>query len=403
MNQFSSGNEARINSNEKSSHWILVIIGAVFLLISIPILFAIPGEMARGEHGVLFTLVFPLAGLGMCFGGWKMRQKYLFFGATPLTPSPNVGQVGGQMGGRIELLQPWGKRSLTIQISCIHTYTSGGGKNSTTHHDIIWQKKTHPVDKSSAKGSVLEFCFDVPADLPVTGKRMSKGKIHWEVMVEGVINKVEFKRHWKMPTEAGSAQSSIIIPDIHKEATQSAMREKAEASVAQQIQTETTADGLDIVSEQGRNKSMSLFMTLFGAIFTGAGVFLFYQAIQGELMLWLMAPIFFTIGFSILAFGIFLIGRKLECKIIEDTVYVRRSLFGKIIYTREGQLNSADQLILKSTMSSQQGSKKTEYMALYATVTDVSDKPRKLKLVEGIEGRGAGEAMERKVSGLLNS
>ena len=403
MNQISAGNEISINSNEKSSHWILVIIGAVFLLVSIPILFAIPDEISRGKHGVLFTLVFPLAGLGMCFGGWKMRQKYLFFGATPLTPSPTIGQVGGQMGGRIELRQPWAKRSITIQLSCIHTYSSGGGKNSTTHHDIIWQKKTHPVDKSSARGSILEFCFDVPADLPVTGKRMSKGKIHWEVMVEGVINKTEFKRHWKMPTEAGSTQSSIIIPDSHKEATHHAMREKAEASVAQQIQTEATTDGLDIVSEQGRNKSMSYFMTLFGAIFTGAGVFLFHQAVQGELMLWLMAPIFFTIGFSILAFGIFLIGRKLECKIIGETVFVRRSFFGRVIYTREGLLSSADQLILKSTMSSQQGSKKTEYMALYAKVIGSDGKSKKLKLVEGIEGRGAGEAMERKVSGLLNA
>ncbi len=122
MNQVSTS----INSNEKSSHWILVIIGAVFSLISIPVWFALPSEIARGEHGVLFTLLFPLAGLGMCFGGWKIRQKFLFFGATPLYPSPSIGQVGGQMGGRIELLQPWSKRSLIIQLSCIHTYSSGG-------------------------------------------------------------------------------------------------------------------------------------------------------------------------------------------------------------------------------------------------------------------------------------
>ena len=402
MSRIISNNAHIINSNEKSSHWILIIIGAIFSLVSIPILLAIPGEVARGEHGILFTLVFPLAGLAMCVGGWKVRLKYLFFGATPLSPSPAIGQVGGQIGGHIDIPQPWAKRSLIIQLSCIHTYSSGRGKNSSTHHDIIWQNTTHPVDKSSAKGSLLEFCFDVPAELPVTGKRMGKGTIHWEVMVEGLINHVVFKRHWKIPTETGTAQSSIVISDRHKEATQHAMREKADASIAQQIQTETTASGLDMVSEQGRNKSMSAVMTLFGSIFSGAGVFLFYQAIQGELMLWLMAPVFFAIGLGILLFGVFLMGRKLECKIIEDTVYVRRSLFGKIIYKRQGQLNSADQLILKSTMSSQQGSKKTEYMALYAKVTDLNGKLRKLKLVEGIEGREAGESMQRKVAEILS-
>lgn len=401
MSQHLPGNKFCINSNEKSSHWILVIIGAVFLLVSIPILIAIPDEVSKGKLGVLFTLIFPIAGLGMCFGSWKSHKKYAFFGPTPLMPSPSIGQSGGQVGGRIELLQPWGKRSLVIQLSCIHTYSSGAGKNSTTHHDIIWQEKTHPVDKSCAKGSLLEFCFDVPANLPTTKKQMSRGKIHWEVMVEGLVSNVAFKRHWKIPVEGGNAQSNIVIPNSHKEATHNAMRRQAELSVAEQIQTEATINGLDIVSEQGRNKSMSYIMTLFGSIFTGTGIFLFYQAIQGELMLWLMAPLFFSIGFSILLFGIFLIGRKLECKIIGDTVYVRRSLFGRILYSREGLLTSADQLKLKSTMSSQQGSKKTEYMALYATVIDMTGKPKKLKLVEGIEGRDAGEAMERKIAAIL--
>jgi len=393
--------KTNINSNEKSSHWILVIIGIVFIIFSVPSFFAIPEEIGRSNPEILLVLIFPLVGLGMCFGGWKMRQKFLFFGLTPLTPLPTIGQVGGQIGGRIALRQPWKKRSLTIYLSCIHTYTTGSGKNSTTHNDILWQQATHPIDKPSGEGSVLEFCFDVPDDQPVNGQHRRKGRIHWEIMVEGLINHREFKRHWKMPVEAGTEQSRIVIPNSHKEATHSAMRKQAEASVEQQIQTETTADGLNIVSEQGRNKSMSFFMTLFGSIFTGAGIFLFYQAIQGGFMLWLMAPIFSTIGASILIYAIFLIGRKLECKIDGDIVYVRRSVFGRALYTRAGPLTSASQLKLKTTMSSQQGSKRVEYMALYAKVNCIDGKSRELKLVEGIEGRGAGEAMERKVAAIF--
>jgi hypothetical protein len=145
---------------------------------------------------------------------------------------------------------------------------------------------------------------------------------------------------------------------------------------------------------------MSYFMVLFGLVFTLVGCFLFYQALSGEAMLWVMAPIFFSIGFGILCYGIFLVGRKLECKIIDDQVYTRRSLFGRIIYTRQGKLTSAKQLRLKTTMSSQSNNQKTEYMAIYAKVS-IAGLDKEIKLVEGIEGKLAGEAMQRKLTDFL--
>ena len=121
-------------------------------------------------------------------------------------------------------------------------------------------------------------------------------------------------------------------------------------------------------------------------------------------MLWVMGPIFFSIGAGILGFGIFLVGRKLECKIIDDQVYTRRSVFGRIMYTRQGELTSPDQLTLKSTMSSTTNGKHTEYMAIYANV-DITgpngSEKKEIKLVEGIEGKAAGEAMNRKLKAVL--
>jgi hypothetical protein len=149
---------------------------------------------------------------------------------------------------------------------------------------------------------------------------------------------------------------------------------------------------------------MSWFLVLFGSIFTSVGCFLFYLAFQGELMLWVMAPMFFGIGAGILGFGIFLVGRKLECKIIDDQVHTRRSLFGRILYTRQGKLTSPDQLVLKTTMSSTSNGKQTEYMAIYANIEingPNGSVKKQIKLVEGIEGKGAGEAMERKLADSL--
>lgn len=398
--------KTQINSSEKSGYWILVIIGIIFFLFSTPVIFAIPEEVNRGNNGIFIALVFPLTGLALIFGGWKMRQKFLSFGLTPLTPSPLIGQVGGQVGGHIDLPQPWAKRNLNITLSCINTYTSGSGKNSTTHRNILWQEHDKPLDKPSSTGSKLEFCFDVPAGERTEDTHNGRGKVHWEVTVEGLVNFMEFKRSWKIPVEVGTQTSTIVIPDAHKEATHIAKQKHAEASIEKQIQTEKTENGLNIVSEQGRNKSMSWFLVLFGTIFTSVGCFLFYLAFQGEAMLWIMAPMFFCIGTGILGFGIFLVGRKLECKIVNDQVYTRRSLFGRILYTREGKLTTPDQIILKTTMSSTSNGKQTEYMALYAKVN--IDRPngsvsKEIKLVEGIEGKAAGKAMERKLKGELEA
>jgi hypothetical protein len=396
--------KSQINSNEKSSYWILVIIGIIFFLFTTPVIFAIPEEVSRGNNGIFFALILPLAGLGIILGGWKMRQKFLFFGPTPLTPSPIIGQVGGQMGGRIDLAQPWAKRNLTLTLSCINTYTSGSGDNSTTHRKILWQEHDKPLDSPNGSGSKLEFCFDVPAGERTADTHKGRGTVHWEVSVEGLINFMEFKRSWKLPAEEGTQTSNIDIPSAHKEASHVAKRKHAEASMEQQIQTEKTRDGLNILSDQGRNKSMSGFLVLFGAIFASVGCFLFYQAFQGEAMLWIMAPIFFCVGVGILGFGIFLVGRKLECKIIDDQVYTRRSVFGRILYTRQGKLTSPSQLVLKSTMSSTANGKQTEYMAVYANV-DINGpngfENKEIKLVEGIEGKAAGEAMKRKLADAL--
>lgn len=394
--------KTRINSTEKSLHKIVMFIGAGIALLTSPILFVIPKELASGNGAILIVIVFPLAGLAILSSGWKMREKFLLTGLTPLMPSPAIGQVGGQIGGAIELPQPWQQRQLKVYLNCINVSSSGSGDNSSSSRSIVWQEWSRPVDKPSSSGSRLEFCFDVPADKPEDGKYGRRGNIHWEVSVEGMVNNKPFKRSWIIPVVAGTDQSSIAIPEIHKETVAREQRQHAEASVAEQIQTKETLTGLDINSEAGRNKSMSNFAVMFGLVFAGVGCFLFYLALNGQTMLWLMAPIFFSLGSGLAGYGIFLKGRKLECTLANGRVFTRRSFYDRVIYNREGPLASADQLLLVCTMGSQSESKKIEYMAIYAWVNCTDGKARKLKLVEGIEGRKAGEVMLEKISAQLN-
>ena len=115
-----------------------------------------------------------------------------------------------------------------------------------------------------------------------------------------------------------------------------------------------------------------------------------------------IGSVFLIVGWVILCNGLFLIGRKLECKINGDIVKTRRSLFGCLLNTNEGKLTSPEQLSLEVGISTTTNGKLIEIMAIYANVDSPSNK--KIKLVEGIKGRKAGEVMKRKLAdALLNN
>lgn len=381
-------------------HWALFALGAAFLLCSFPFFYyPILEEIKRVDHGMIMFLIFPLIGIGaLCFS-WFMRKKYLVFGPTPLVLSPEIGQVGGQVGGRIELDKYWVKHDLIVTLNCINRYTTRSNNRNTAHHRVLWQKQDTPLHYKKASGSQIEFCFDVPAGQFTADTYKGRGKVYWEVIVEGIMNDVPFKRSWKIPVEEGEQASSIVISERHKETRLSAMEQKAEASVEQQINTKRTSGGLDIVSEQGRNQLTSLFFLLFGAIFAIVGYVTFDKYEPGLLVI---GSVFLIVGCVILCNGLFLIGRKLECKINGDIVKTRRSLFGCLLNTNEGKLTSPEQLSLEVGISTTTNGKLTEIMAIYANVDSPSNK--KIKLVEGIKGRKAGEAMKRKLEdALLNN
>ncbi|KZY21051.1 hypothetical protein A3725_32195 [Alcanivorax sp. HI0035] len=65
---------------------------------------------------------------------------------------------------------------------------------------------------------------------------------------------------------------------------------------------------------------------------------------------------------------------------------------GVPLFTRKGQLLRAEQVVLKTGMSSTTNGRRTEYMTLIAEVDG-----KKIRLAEGIAGREAGEALREAV------
>ena len=403
LKQNSAGaNTTKILSQNRSLHWLFIGIGLLLTLIVLPAILDIPKEFSRGNKAILVVLVFPLFGFWLGIMGWRQKKQSLFFGETPLSMSPALGQAGGQLGASIQFNHSKRQIDVKARISCISVNRSSS--NSSSSSSVLWQKETEPYIKDIVGGSELRVRFDIPEEQRVSSyANGKKGKIYWQVSVEGIVENRQFKREWVVPVVRGNGKSELNIPEEHTEAHLAEVSRHATASAENQIESAQSDSETTFVSESGRNSEMSGGFMLFGGLFALAGAGMLYAAVAGNSVMWFFGLIFFSVGMAILLLGVYLKGRELECKIDEQTLFACRSLFGKVWKNHYVNIDCIRRLELKRTMSSQSAGKLTEYLAVYAHVYFSDGTYKKVKLVEGIKGRDVGEVILERMRNVIES
>ena len=380
------------HSKEKSGHWFLVGFGAIFILLPSPAYLAVWDKVSRGDYAILMVLLFPAVGAGIAWSGWKMRSNYQFFGPTPLQLDPEPGHAGGQVGGSIHLGKALPRETdMDVWLSCIRGRESGSGKDRKTVEDILWQTDQRALCQPTQQGSDILFCFDVPAEQPPSSGS-GRNYICWRVELEGMVDGRKLKRSWDIPVVAGEGESRFRLPESHVMADQREREVEALESANEQIRVEQTGQGLHLESRPGRHLGMKLALLVFGGIFAAVGTGLFIAAASEGFMLYLMGSIFGLIGYAIVGSTLFTLGRGLDVWVRGGEVRSLRRWLGVPLFTRKGQLLRAEQVVLKTGMSSTSNGRQTEYMTLIAEVDG-----KKIRLAEGIAGREAGEALREAV------
>lgn len=389
-----------IASNNKSAYQVMLSIGLIFTVIGLPVSYmALSDELPKGNYAVLAALLFPFIGISLCWHGRKKLQQWQKIGKTPFFPEPFPGCAGGQIGGYFTLQHGRFFEMPQAELSCVHIYQSGSGKQRTTQQQILWHK---PCSVSREVDGKHWLVLDVPSALPATGEHEQyKGRIEWQLSCNGTVQhateQLEFSQQWTLPVVAGNARSEWQ-PSAAEMATQQHQRQKkARSSAASQIAQSKRGDTLHLISQAGRHKSIALMLILFGSIFTGAGVVLAYMALQETAMLWLMAIIFTPLGLLILLFGLFWLGSGLQAEIAPGEVKMLRTLFGVRLYQRHAALSNPEHLQLKQTLASTDSNgQRTEFYRLQAEADS-----KTLVLAEGIMGRDAAEALKQKAAAVL--
>lgn len=432
-----------IASDQRSNYKPIMMVAALFSVPGLLILFK--GLLNWDVGGVVGSL-FLLVGGGIFTYAYRKKKAYQIIGPSILIPDPLPPVIGHQLGGSFSLAaKP--DNGLTLRLNCVQTYTTRPGDNPMRHfHNhprgpadnerqvqtiMLHQQEAQAVfkDRDKNKGEqIVSFHFELPDNLPETGNESSRGTIRWELIAEGQVsvpgnnasgNQIDelmnFKCSWEIPVlslayaealgleltpnksiHSESGPGEVEAPEPQSDSVRAELLQQANESVERQIEMVTQADGATkIISEAGRNKSMSTVAKWIGGVFGCLGLFLFSR-IEVNPSLWISAPILTLLGWGAFAYGVFLSGRKLEAHIKDGQVQIVRSFFGLSLYLRKGQITSPSQLELVMTMSSTTNNVTTEYMAVYANIGD-----KKIKLAEGIEGRMAGEAMLNKIKAAL--
>ncbi|MDP5150774.1 hypothetical protein [Rheinheimera baltica] len=385
-----------IASNSKTGYLTMLALGALFLAIGAPISYmAITDELPKANYAVLLVLVFPLAGALLLWQGRNKLKQWQKIGKTPFFADPFPGNAGGQVGGYFTLRHGSFEQLPQATLSCLHVYQSGSGKNRTTQRDSLWSAE---CGVSRTVDGKFWLALNVPGHLPTSGEDASySGRIEWQLSCKGelTLNKepLEFSRQWTLPVTAGNRRCSWQ-PHASEVALQQ-QRRTAEGfnNAARQILQQVEGNTLHLTSRAGRHSSTALILILFGAVFTGAGVFLVYKALTETAMLWFMALIFTPIGVLIFAYGLFWLGRGLTASVAPGKIWMQRSIFGIRLYQRQASCTNPEQLQIKQTLASTTAEgERTEYFCLQANVDG-----KTLVLAEGITGRDAAEALKQQV------
>ena len=441
-----------VPSEEKRLYRVFYIVAAFLSAIAVPILI---GGIIEKKSGPMAMLLFLVIAVGFLWAGKRQRRRHEAIGSTLLQLDPVPGRIGGQLGGSFRLGSAVHVGKMMLRLSCLHTYTSGSGSNSSTETSVLFQKEMRPYTETGPTGETeLRFLFDVPDKLPETDEAGYRGSIHWEVRCQGTIKMrrtvngkpadfwLEFKRHWRVPmlsgkelsgkelsgeelperelsegeksagdfseedlfteelfAEASSREksSAVNVPQEHLQQISEEALAASRSSLEQQIDVRNEQNVLHISSEPGRHKSMWQAFGGFGVAVLCVAAFLVYQYSSGSNVPLIMVLVFPVIGLALTGLGVYLAGRGLETRIEGNQVRTLRSLFGKTVYQRRAVLTSAQQMWVKKTMSSQsQDRTLTEYFALYMDYGG-----RQIKLVEAIEGEGAALLMQQRIEQFL--
>ncbi len=376
---------ASIRSGSKAAMWAAWIFAALWCAISAPLPFIVYEEvLEKDNYLALVALLFPVVGLGLLAWATSKTLEWRRFGATPVVLDPFPGSIGGHVGGTIETRLPYASgQRFVVTLTSLESRVSGSGKNRSRSESAVWQDEQVATARPGTYGTRLMFRFDVPADLePADAIRGGDSYNIWRLNVAADLPGTDLDRNFDIPVYP-TAERSHGISDTDVADSRRERDARADAAAREAVRISYDGLGKKLVYPMGQHVGGGLSGLLFGAIFAGAGAWLWLE--EGAR---LMGLVFGLVGGLIALGSLYLLFKSLAVERIGDRIRSTRRILGIPVRTQELRSGDFERFEKHTLMRSQVGGRHT----IHYTIHGIDREGNKIVLGEGFRNQAGVEA-----------
>lgn len=325
----------RIKSENRARAYLAAGFATLWNLVSSPVAFLVPREVASGNTIALVGLLFPLVGVGLAVWAVRAWLTVKRFRVSTLVLQRMPVPLGGRLVGaiRVEAAVPV-ESTFRVELTCVERRRTTRGGDSESSERLLWQNEwTLPRSRCQITPSYSSIPIDVPlpADQPPASTVDTADRITWRLEVSGECPGPDYWSRFELPVFATSEKSATAETAAAETASPEPAASGAEPDRAR---LESLGIGYEQLPRGGeawtfrraRHKKVAAMLSAFCAGWTAAIA----------LMLWLGAPIWFSLVFAV--FDALFVWFALDLWLTEHRVTLDR---GMLTVVRRGLLGRA--------------------------------------------------------------
>lgn len=366
-------------SASRAGLWGVGLFALFWNAISLPLVFALPAEIAKGNTLALVGYLFPLIGAAILVLFVIKLARWRRFGAAPFTLDPWPGSIGGQLAGHLDLRLPWQQDLLVrAELCCLHSYYTGSGKSRKQVQSLVWQKAGIASLAPLQRGCRVSVCFDIPAGLPES-EPVGNDYHHWRLRLSAPLAGADLDLSYELPVFATAqpANARYALSDQHP-----ALAGERDLALEQLLNLRQLPGGIELWHRQFRHWRGNSAGALFGAVFFAIGWYLGDTDAPA-----IMAWVFMLMGGGFVLACLYSLLNSYRVKLGSRGIYTERRLLGLLLKKRRVAPEQVRQLVIVRRGSSQLGSRHVEHFAIQAELAGGA----KVTVAESLDGRGLAE------------
>ena len=270
-----------IRDSDRMTGTVLVWLGAMTLLVSLPCLLASSAELLRNGGDALAVLGLLPFGLGLLLfrGGRRSRASRRRYGRSVLQLASVPGVIGGRIAGAVRIERrvdsPAG---FIVRLFCTETSGSSSNDDGPTSR-VVWEDERTIVRElqSVTDDMAVPVLFEIPYDCRQTDEDRQHDPITWTVSIRSVTEGVDYQAEFDVPVFQTVDSRENDATDKSDSAAYKAPASSRPRRKEVGVQSEPLAGGGErFVFPRGRNVGFAIGLVLVQAACSAGLVALAY-------------------------------------------------------------------------------------------------------------------------------